>query len=862
MRQYSAIKARHPNEILLFRMGDFFEMFGADAVEAAPVLGIALTKRANGKANDVALAGFPHHAATGYIKKLVDHGLRVAVCEQVEDPKLAKGIVKREVIEVITPGTLVADELLDGAQNNFLLAIALPPVARPRIPVGLARVDLSTGEFHAGEVPLAALADELGRAAPGEILVDRESAEDLRSQLPAELSAVPLTQRDGWEFESNRGRELLQEHFQTATLAGFGIADLPRALAAAGAALSYLQDTRLSSLPHVTEIRRWRWGDTMLLDAHTRRNLELTARGDEGQREGTLLAVLDDTRTAPGARLLRSWLLAPLITVKEIQARQLAVGVFFAGDGAGVGALLRRTADLERIAARIAVRRANPRDLAALRDTLGLVPELRVLLADLDAPLLQAALVAVPDLDPLSALLMSALAPEPPARVTDPGIVADGFSADLDEERAIARDGKKLLAALQEREQNETGIGSLKIKFNRVFGYFIEVTKANLQHVPERYMRKQTMATAERFITPELKELEEKLLHAEERAAALEFRLFEELIDTCAGWIRPVQCLAALIALTDVVAALARVARTRNYVCPRVDDSDDLAIEEGRHPVLDAAEMDEVFIPNDTHFDADRRLLLITGPNMAGKSTYLRQVGLIVLLAQIGSYVPARAARIGVVDRIFTRVGTSDDLLRGRSTFLVEMVETAAILHNASPSSLILLDEIGRGTSTYDGLALAWAITEHLHGRPGGCPRTLFATHYHELTELSAALDRAANLTTLVRERGEEIVFLRRIEAGVADRSYGIHVARMAGIPKAVLRRSRQVLARLEANARPAQVATDQLDLFAAPPPPDPHPLVDEIRAIDPNELSPREALELIYLWKESAEQTEPPQPT
>jgi len=852
MRQYGRIKARHPDDILLFRMGDFYEMFGRDAVVAAPVLGVALTKRANGKAREIPLAGFPHHASTGYIKKLVAAGLRVAVCEQVEDPKLAKGIVKREVIEVITPGTLVSDELLDGARNNYLVAIALPGAGGRRRVAGLARIDLSTGEFYAGEVALDELEDVLGRIAPGEILVDAERIDELRSFLPGELARVPLTGRDGWELEPARAGEALRMHFDAATLAGFGFDDLDRGIAAAGAALAYVRESRRSTLPHITALRRLRRGGTMLLDAQTRRNLELTARGEEGRSEGTLLSIIDRTQTAAGARMLRAWLTEPLTEPAPIHARQLAVQLFFEGAGEAAVVTLRETADLERIAARVAVRRASPRDLAALRATLRLEEELRAALGSLDSPILRDAWAAVPDCAQLAALLERGLAPEPPARATDPGVIADGFSAELDELRTIGREGKGWIAELQERELRETGIVSLKVKFNRVFGYFIEVTRPNLHLVPERYLRKQTMATAERFITPELKELEEKLLHSEERAAALETRLFEELLDACGAWIAALQSLAAAIALSDVLSALAAVARERDYVRPLVDLEDRIEIEEGRHPVLDAIEMDEAFVPNDTLFDEEERLLLVTGPNMAGKSTYLRQVGLIVLLAQVGSFVPARAARIGVVDRIFTRVGTSDDLLRGRSTFLVEMVETASILHNAGPRSLVLLDEIGRGTSTYDGLALAWAITEQLHDRPGGCPRTLFATHYHELTELAASLRLAANLTTRVRERGEDVVFLRRIEAGVADRSYGIHVARMAGIPRPVLRRARQVLARLESasDSRRGWIDQDQLDLFSPPPEPEPDPLIDEIRSLDPDDLTPRQALDLLYEWR------------
>ena len=858
MRQYGRIKARHPDDILLFRMGDFYEMFGRDAVKAAPVLGIALTKRANGKAADIALAGFPHHASVGYIKKLVDHGLRVAVCDQVEDPKLAKGIVKREVTEVITPGTLVSDELLGGAQNNFLVAVALPPEGRSRKIAGLARIDLSTGEFHAGELPLDELEEELGRDGPGEILGDRDRIDEIRRHVPPELRAVPLSGRDGWELESGRGGDLLREHFGTATLAGFGLEDRPLAIAAAGAALGYVRESRRSALPHISELRLLHRGGTMLLDAQTRRNLELTARGEEGSREGTLLSIIDRTATAAGARRLRSWLLEPLTEPARIHARQLAVQLFFDGQGAGASELLSGTADLERIAARIGLRRASPRDLAALRETLRIVPALRSELSPMDSPLLRDALDEIPDLGEIGDLLERALSSEPPARATDPGVIASGFSEELDRLRGSERDGKRWVAELAERECAETGIASLKVKFNRVFGYFIEVTRPNLHLVPERYVRKQTMATAERFITPELKELEERLLHAEERAAALEARLFDELIEGCARSITAVQKLAAAISLADLLSAFARVARERGYIRPLVDTEERIEIEEGRHPVLDAAEMEESFVPNGTDLCDSRRLLLVTGPNMAGKSTYLRQVGLIVLLAQVGSFVPAQAARIGVVDRIFTRVGTSDDLLRGRSTFLVEMVETASILHNAGPRSLVLLDEIGRGTSTYDGLALAWAITEHLHDLRGGCPLTLFATHYHELTELAASLEKADNLTTKVREKGEEVVFLRRIEPGVADRSYGIHVARMAGIPREVLRRARQVLAGLEAPRRgPAgRLDANQMDLFSAPAPPlepEPDPLIDEIRAIDADELTPRQALDLLYRWSEEA---------
>lgn len=856
MRQFNAIKAKHRDEILLFRMGDFYEMFGADAREAAPILGITLTSRRNGKAADVSLAGFPHHAATPYIKKLVRAGRRVAVCEQVEDPKKAKGIVRREVIEVVTPGTLVSDELLEGAANNYLVACALPSAGSRRgEPAGLARVDLSTGEFRAGEVLPGDLVDELARIRPGEILVSRDRREELCALLAGELVDVPCTGRDDWEFETHQAQEVLKAHFGTQTLAGFGFDGLGPSVAAAGAALAYLQEARRSALPHLASLARLATGDVMLLDAQTRRNLELTARADDGRGEGTLLSVLDRTVNAMGARRLRRWLTHPLRVPSRIHERQLAVEALHDSPdrAAELVRVLGGICDVERVVARISVRRVSPRDLAALRDSVSSASALAEVMGAFGARLLSEAVESLPSLAPLSQRLEAAVAPEPPARATDPGVIADGFSEDLDELRLILRDGRAWISDFQAREQKATGISSLKIKQNRVFGYYIEVTKSNLGMVPEHYRRKQTTSTGERFVTDELASFEDKLAHAEERAGALEAEIFAALVDDCLQWIGPLQAFGATVALADVIQGLATVAREQSYVRPIVDDGPGLDIIEGRHPVLDATEMEEAFVPNDLALGNTSRIHLITGPNMAGKSTYLRQVGLIVLLAQVGAFVPAESARIGVVDRIFTRVGTSDDLLRGRSTFLVEMVETAAILHNAGERSLVLLDEIGRGTSTYDGLALAWAITEHLARAEERAPRTLFATHYHELTELVDELPFAANYTTSVREHGEAVVFLRRIVAGTADRSYGIHVARMAGVPRGVIRRARQVLARLETGRGPG--SSGQLDLFSAPPvevEPEhvPHPLVEEFSGIDPDDLAPREALDLLYRWK------------
>jgi DNA mismatch repair protein MutS len=790
MQQYQEAKRQHPGTLLLFRMGDFYELFYDDAEVAARLLQLTLTSRDK----HVPMAGFPHHALESYLHQLMEAGHRVAICEQVEDAADAKGLVRREVVRIITPGTLTEDALLDPRRPNHLAAVVLQgPTA------GLAWVELSAGTFQAVDVPVARLGDELGRLEVAECLWPEKQPRESLQPVQAVLPRLSVTSRPDWNFEGQTARQTLHQHFRVQTLQGFGFDDHQPCLRAAGALLLYLQETLKASLAHLGRLQPYRPGQVLFLDTVTRRSLELTRTLREGRRDGSLLAGLDRTVTAMGARLLQDWLLAPLMDRTRIEDRLEAVAelkeqLAFRQELRDV---FRKAHDLSRLTTRASTGRATPRDLAAVAATLQLLPAIKALITVRRAPLLNDLEGRLELCADLRAALESALDDQPPLSPKEGGLIRPGYHTGLDELRTISRGGKEWIARFQAEEIVRTGIPSLKVGFNKVFGYYIEVTHTHARKIPADYQRKQTLKNAERYITPELKTYEDKVLRAEEQAHELEYELFLQLRDQVAGQAQRLLQTAEVLAQLDVLAGLADLADSRDYCRPELCDEPSLDITQGRHPVLDQLLPPGTFVPNDTRMGLDvGMLLLITGPNMAGKSTYLRQVALITLMAQIGSFVPAQRARTGVADRIFTRVGASDELTRGQSTFMVEMTETANILHNASPRSLVILDEIGRGTSTYDGVSLAWAVAEHLHHR-NGC-RCLFATHYHELTQLDETLERLRNYNALVQEERGEVIFLHQIAPGAADRSYGIHVAELAGVPKEVLHRARQVLQQLE----------------------------------------------------------------
>jgi DNA mismatch repair protein MutS len=817
MQQYRDAKARHPGMMLLFRMGDFYELFEDDAVAAARVLGLTLTSRDK----TVPMAGFPHHQLESYLQKLLRLGFRAAVCDQVEDPATAKGLVKREVTRVVTAGTVTEDDLLDPRAANYLVALA--PEAGE---VGLAWVDLSTGQFLAAEVPWSRLSDELTRLEPAECLCSEGDFERslaglalLKPAPGASLGASdnctagrwPTSLRPDWTFDPVTARRALHEHFGVLTLAGFGFSDGQLCLVAAGALLQYLHETFKARLAHIHRLRPYHHDDYLRLDDVTRRSLELTQTLREGGRAGSLLAAIDRTTTSMGARLLAEWLVAPLSRRGAIEERLEAVAELreHARLSTDLRAELERLPDLQRLTARVSTARASPRDLAAIASTLRTLPKLKAKMTARRAALLcqlETRLELCPD---LRLALDTALVDDPPISPREGGVIREGFRADLDELRSIARGGKEWIARFQAQEIERTSIGSLKVGFNKVFGYYIEITHAQTGKVPTDYQRKQTLKNAERYITPELKEHEEKVLSAEEKINQREYELFLGLRDQVAAETTRLLQTAEVLATLDVLVGLADLAVSCGYSKPELCDEPILEIEGGRHPVLDQTLPAGTFVPNNTLLGPQHgHLWLITGPNMSGKSTFIRQVALITLLAHLGSFVPAGKARIGVADRIFTRVGASDELSRGQSTFMVEMTEAANILNNATARSLVILDEIGRGTSTYDGVSLAWAIAEYLH-HAIGC-RALFATHYHELAQLAESLPGLRNYNVLVKEDGATVIFMHRIAAGSADKSYGIHVAQLAGVPSEVLARARGVLAELEnrhveARGRPAR---------------------------------------------------------
>jgi len=863
MEQYLAIKSQHKDAILFFRMGDFYEMFYEDARIGSEVLGITYTSRAHGKAADVPLAGFPHHALDTYLNKMIKAGYRVAICEQTEDPKLAKTIVKREVLEIVSPGTAVSDDLLETKRNNYLVSL----FGGVRL-VGLAVVDVSTGEFLVNEVQRSELSEQITSLSPAELLAAESQMEDF-SGLFRQIGC-PVTKRDDWTFQADYCRETLTSHLGTLNLKGFGLEELTVGLQAAGAVISYLREHQKEKLVHINRIRRMAGDEHMMIDTASRRNLELIQSMTQQHKHGTLLSVLDRTHTPMGGRMLVQWILRPLLKPAAIQRRQQTIAVLFqaATLRTGLAEALRKAGDLERLLAKFATARANGRDALAVLTSLRTVVEIKKLLQESTDPLLAECAENLQPLPDLAIELDRAIQDHPPLSITDGGFIKRGYSVELDKLREIAYGGKDWIARLQQQEREATGIPSLKVNFNKVFGYYIEITNPHLSKVPVHYTRKQTLVNAERYITQELKEYEERILGAEDKIVSLEYELFEQLRKRVLEYTRDLQTNAAMQAQLDCLVGLAQVAVENEYVRPEVDDGPVIDIREGRHPVIEKLlRPGEPFIRNDTLLDNHtQQLLIITGPNMAGKSTFLRQVGLIVIMAQMGGFVPAASARIGVVDRVFTRVGASDNLAAGESTFLTEMNETANILNNATPSSLILLDEIGRGTSTFDGLSIAWSVAEHLHNTAHLAAKTIFATHYHELTELELILPRVKNYNVAVREWGDRIVFLRKIVPGGCDHSYGIQVAKLAGLPPEVISRAKEILQNLEAEAlngssRPKlaehhelqKEKVQQLNLFGELE----KAVREELKNLDPNQLTPLQALSKLDELKQLASREE-----
>ncbi|MCS6989419.1 MAG: DNA mismatch repair protein MutS [Chloroherpetonaceae bacterium] len=867
MRQYEKIKSQHPGVILLFRVGDFYETFNEDAKEVSEALGIVLTKRANGAAADVPMAGFPHHSLESHVARLVKKGYRVAICEQMEDPKFARGVVKREVVDIITPGVNFSDRLLDEKKNNYLCAVHFQKERQFEF-VGVAFIDVTTAEFQATEAPIGKVGEVLQAIQPSEIIVSkkqRERKDFLREALGRD---VAFTEQDEWQFSLDYAEQTLRNHFKTHSLKGFGIEDLAAAKVAAAVILNYLEETQRGKLQYIRRLSRFETGEFVALDPQTKRNLELVASMRDGSRDGTLLDVMDKTQTAMGARLFKKWLSRPSRNLALIQSRLNAVEELVQNRALREESrsALKRICDLERALSRIATGRATPREVLSLGASLRELPALKATLSTTRAEPLRTLCAQLDPCADIADLIERAISPDAPANVADGGVIKSGFNAELDDYRHVANVAKDRLLQIQTEERDKTGIASLKVLYNKVFGYYIEVSNANRAKVPAYYERKQTMANAERYTIPALKELESKILAAEEKMGELEARLFQEVRLEIAAESERLQQNAVALATLDCLASLAECAAQYGYVKPVVNDGDGVVIKDGRHPVLERLLPEgETYVPNDCALNQDERVLIITGPNMAGKSSYLRQVGLIVLLAQVGSFVPASSAEIGLVDKIFTRVGASDNLAAGESTFLVEMNEAANILNNATERSLILLDEIGRGTSTYDGMSIAWAITEHIHDRIGA--KTLFATHYHELAELETHLARVRNYNATVAETADKVIFLRKIARGAADNSYGIEVAKMAGLPPSVIERAKEILAELEAGDQEAR-ATGKAALkgkVKAIKPKEPSyqislfemgdsKLKDALRAIDVNKLTPIEALMKLVELKRLAE--------
>ena len=884
MRQYLDAKRQYRDAIVFFRMGDFYEMFYEDALVASRALDLTLTSRSkDAGGNGIPMCGLPYHAADAYIAKMVKKGFRIAVCEQVEDPKKAKGLVKREVVRVVSPGTLTDSNYLEAREPAFLMSI---------IPVGdvfgVALLDLSTGEFttaeYRGLTGTQALADEIAVLRPREIVLPAGDdagaggsgnlSTDAHASAPPYLEIarlqIPVTRADGWNFEPEAARRTLLDQLKTHGLEGFGLDARPVAVQAAGGLLAYLRDTQKVDLAHVRTIAYKTTTDCLIIDPITLKHLEIVT-GSEGGAEGSLLHEIDRTVTSMGARMLRAWLLRPLYALERIRDRLDAVEelAFRSTDRAKGRETLKTVHDLERLVARAALGTAGPRDLVSLKQSLAAVPRVKLLLDEVQAPLLRSLIAELDELTDLRDLIDRTLIDEPGALTRDGGFTRDGIDPELDDVKTISRSGRQVIAEMEERERERTGISSLKVRFNRVFGYYIEITKTNLQHVPDDYQRKQTIAGGERFTTPALKEYEEKVLGADERILERELEIFEALRGQVAAEAPRIQDTARALATLDVLAALAETAAIANFTKPHVHDGDEFVVTDGRHPVVERYARD-AFVPNDIDLNGvTRQLVILTGPNMGGKSTYLRQTALMPLLAQIGSFVPAKDAKIPLVDRIFARVGASDNIARGQSTFMVEMQETANILHTASSRSLVVLDEIGRGTSTFDGLSIAWAVAEHLASNPKARPKTLFATHYHELTDLADGLPGVVNAHVAAREWKDDIIFLRKIVPGRSDRSYGIQVARLAGLPAGVIARAKAILAGLESDelsrgGRPtlsgsqSDLPTAQLGLFAQSLGGSTNPSHDDVaqrlRDLDVDETTPRQALVLLAELKKLVE--------
>jgi DNA mismatch repair protein MutS len=861
MDQYLAIKAKYKDTILLYRMGDFYETFYDDAKIASKVLGIVLTSRAHGKASDVPLAGFPHHALEGYLTKLIKAGYKVAVCEQLEDPKFAKGVVKRDVVEIVTPGTATSDKILESKKNNYLASIYINANT-----VGMGLTDVSTGEFFVSEFDLIHLIEQVEAFNPSEILVSNSQFTNISEKF--KNKPFIFTKIEDWIFNYDYAYEILLNHFKTHSLKGFGIEGLNSGIISAGSALSYLKEMQKNELIHISKISKLEHSDYITLDNSTKRNLEIITSIAEGGKEGTLIQILDNTKTPMGGRLLKKWIQHPLKNLDRITSRLEAVDELYKSKvlRSKLSDELEKISDLERLIGKISTARANARDLIALKKTLSVIPNLKELLQDVKSKKLQRLNQRLSALDEIVKKIDLAIVDDPPVIISEGGIIKKGYNKELDDLREIAFHGKDWIAKLQETERQRTGISSLKINYNKVFGYYIEITKANFDKVPDNYIRKQTLVNSERFITPDLKEYEEKVLNAEERINDLEYELFNKLRIEISKHSSLIQQNAEAISQIDCLLSFAEVSIQRNYIKPTLTEEDGIIIEDGRHPVVEVfLPPGESFIANDLRINnSTDQILIITGPNMSGKSTILRQVGLIVLMAQIGSFVPAKRAYIGLVDKIFTRVGASDNITSGESTFLVEMNEMANILNNATPKSLILLDEIGRGTSTFDGISIAWAIVEFLHNNPGVCAKTIFATHYHELTELELILPRVRNYNVAVKEVGDKVIFLRKLVQGGTDHSYGIQVAKMAGIPNEVIERAKEVLFNLEANeltpnATPKlaihsrsqkNVYINQISLFEE----DSKALKEKIRKIEIEKMSPLEALNILNELKKVVE--------
>ncbi|MGN0278361.1 MAG: DNA mismatch repair protein MutS [Lachnospiraceae bacterium] len=864
MQQYLETKKEYQDCILFYRLGDFYEMFFDDALVASKELEITLTGKSCGQEERAPMCGVPYHAVDSYLNKLVSKGYKVAICEQMEDPKLTKGIVKREVVRIVTPGTNLDIQALDDRKNNYLLCVCYFPGK-----IGISVADVTTGDYYLTEVEdIRKLQDEINKYAPSELICNEQffvsgyDIEDLKNRLHVSVYSL-----DPHYFDEDTCRKVLLKHFHVTTLSGLGIEDFPTGLIAAGALLQYLYETQKTSLAHFTHLYPYLTSKYMLLDSSTRRNLELTETLREKQKRGSLLGVLDRTRTAMGGRLLRKYIEQPLIDKEKIEDHLDAVEALGKNnvDRDEIREYLNTIYDLERLLGKISYKTANPRDLIAFRNSLSMLPAIKTLLEDFDIRILNDIRDRLDTLEDIYHLIEDAIVDEPPITIREGGIIKEGFHETIDSLRRAKTDGKNWLAALEEEDRERTGIKNLRIKYNKVFGYYFEVTNSYKDLVPEDYIRKQTLANAERYTTPRLKELEDSILNAEDKLYALEYDLFCEIRDAIFAEMERIQKTARAIAKLDVFASLSYVAERNHYVRPTLNEKGIIDIKDGRHPVVEQMIQNDMFIANDTYLDNQKHCIsIITGPNMAGKSTYMRQTALIVLMAQIGSFVPAKKANIGVVDRIFTRVGASDDLASGQSTFMVEMNEVANILRNATPNSLLVLDEIGRGTSTFDGLSIAWAVIEHISNRKILGAKTLFATHYHELTELEGKMDNVNNYCIAVKEKGDDIVFLRKIIKGGADKSYGIQVAKLAGVPDMVIDRAKEIVEQLSDNditekihnievnvknekhkpVKYDEVDLEQISLFDTVKDED---VLQELKEIDVTNLTPVDALNTLY---------------